>query len=63
MLHDPLPHDPAIIDRPAQNAARRRRKRGFFGAEKIPWVVYTLTLIQVCVFIAELVKNGENCPV
>jgi hypothetical protein len=25
---------------------------------KIPWVVYTLTLIQVAVFIAEIVKNG-----
>ena len=61
ILRDPLPHDPAIIDRPSQNAARRRRKRGFFGG-KVPWVVYTLTLIQVCVFIAELVKNGESCP-
>ena len=60
MLHDPLPHDPAIIDRPSHNTARRRRKHPFFGG-KIPWVVYTLTLIQVCVFIAELVKNGEFC--
>lgn len=62
MLHDPLPHDPTIIDRPARNAARRRRKQGLFGSGKIPWVVYTLTLIQVCVFIAELVKNGDFCP-
>ena len=62
ILRDPLPYDPAIIDRPSQNAARRRRKRGFFGAGKIPWVVYTLTLIQVCVFIAELARNGESCP-
>lgn len=61
ILHDPLPHDPAIVDRPSQNAARRRRKQGFFGRGKIPWVVYILTLIQVCVFIAELVKNGELC--
>ena len=62
ILRDPLPYDPAIIDRPAQNAARRRRKHGFFGGRKIPWVVYTLTLIQVCVFIAELAKNGELLP-
>lgn len=63
-MHNHLPDDPAIIDRPSQNAARRRRKQGFFGG-KIPWVVYTFTLIQVCVFIAELAKNGENhaaCP-
>ena len=56
-LQDHLPDDPAIIDRPSQNAARKRRKKGFFGG-KIPWVVYTFTLIQVAVFIAELAKNG-----
>jgi hypothetical protein len=27
--------------------------------KRIPWVVYTLTAIQVAVFIAEIVKNGE----
>lgn len=59
VMPDHLPDDPAIVDRPSQNAARRRRKQGFFGG-KIPWVVYTLTLIQVCVFIAELAKNGEE---
>lgn len=57
--HDHLPDDPAIIDRPPQSATRRRRKQGFFGG-KIPWVVYTFTLIQVAVFIAELVKNGKQ---
>ena len=60
LLRDPLPHDPAIIDRPTHNAARRIRRPGFFGRGKIPWVVYTLTLIQVCVFIAELAKNGRS---
>ena len=62
MMPDHLPEDPAIIDRPTQNAARKRRKRGFFGG-KIPWAVYTFTLIQVCVFIAELAKNGKNLSV
>jgi hypothetical protein len=32
-------------------------KRG--KKKRIPWVVYTLTAIQVAVFIAEIVKNGE----
>jgi len=59
VMHDPLPDDPAIVDRPTKSAARRRRneKQGFFS-KKIPWVVYTFTLIQVAVFIAELAKNG-----
>ena len=63
MLRDPLPHDPAIIDRPALNSTRRRWQRALLGGRKIPWVVYILTLIQVCVFIAEIVRNGESCPV
>lgn len=54
-----LPDDPAIIDRPPQKAAKKRRKHGFFGG-KIPWVVYIFTLIQVGVFIGELVKNGRS---
>ena len=47
--------DPAIIDRPSKKA---KKKKGFFA--RIPWVVYTLTLIQCAVFIAELAKNGES---
>ena len=34
------------------------RRKGFFNG-KIPWVVYTVTTIQVAVFIVEIVKNGE----
>ena len=34
--------------------ATKRKRRG-----NITWVVYILTLIQVIVFIAELVKNGK----
>ena len=37
------------------------RKKGFF-AGKVPWVVYTLTLLQVIVFIVELVKNCKFGP-
>lgn len=38
----------------------RRNKNGFFRTPlaKVPWVVYTLTLIQISVFIAEIAKNG-----
>ncbi|KAJ0324141.1 hypothetical protein Brms1b_001388 [Colletotrichum noveboracense] len=35
---------------------------GMFGADRkgIPWVVYVFTLVQVAVFIAEIVKNGKS---
>ncbi|KZF26552.1 rhomboid-domain-containing protein [Xylona heveae TC161] len=46
---------------PAQPLPKRRgrkkdKPRSFF---KRPWVVYCLTIVQVAVFIAELVKNGK----
>ena len=31
------------------------------GRKKIPYVVYLLTLIQVAVFIGEIVKNCKCC--
>lgn len=37
--------------------ARSKRRSGFFHG-KIPWVVYAATLVQVSVFIAEVVRNG-----
>lgn len=58
-MHDPLPDDPTVIDRPLQSPVRRRRKKGFF-ARRQPWVVYIFTFIQVVVFIAELIKNGKH---
>lgn len=51
----------------SQSRARRARVRfgelGMLGSnrKKIPFVVYFLTLVQVAVFIGELVKNGESC--
>ncbi|KAL8999829.1 MAG: hypothetical protein Q9169_001369 [Polycauliona sp. 2 TL-2023] len=36
---------------------RRRQKKGWFSG-KIPWVVYTFTVIQVVVFIAEIARNA-----
>ena len=43
----------------------RKKVEGSFGnffKGKIPWVVYTLTLIQISVFIAEIIKNCEYIP-
>lgn len=39
----------------------RRRGNAFFKTPlaKIPWVVYTLSIIQIAVFIAEIAKNGK----
>ncbi|KAL1965755.1 hypothetical protein VTN77DRAFT_5255 [Rasamsonia byssochlamydoides] len=42
----------------ADGRGRRRQRRGFFG-RKIAWVTYLLTLIDVAVFIGELVKNAQ----
>ena len=59
-----LPHqqeDPFVRD---ADPRRERRKGGgwkqrwFSG--RITWVVYTMTVIQLAVFIAELVKNGKT---
>jgi hypothetical protein len=53
------------------DAPQRPRKRkgavrfgelGMFGAnaKRIPWVVYFFTIVQVAVFIGEIVKNGTS---
>jgi len=39
-------------------ATRRKAKKGLWSG-RIPFVVYFLTLVQVIVFIAELVKSGR----
>lgn len=54
----------------AENGGKRSKNRGkvrlgelgMFGANKkrIPFVVYTFTVIQVAVFITEIVKNGRT---
>lgn len=56
-----------VYDMPPNTAAMgggrpsgQRNRRGFFKTPltKVPWVVYTLTLIQFAVFIAEIARNG-----
>jgi hypothetical protein len=59
---DPTDH---VYDAPVsqmEGVSRKRRSgNGFFKQplSKVPWVVYTLTLIQIAVFIAEIAKNGK----
>lgn len=45
---------PVLSDSP--RSRRSKRKRGFFS-RKTPWFVYTFTLIQISVFIGEIIKN------
>lgn len=53
---------------PPVERSKQKRVRlgelGMLGAGKnrIPFVVYTFTLIQIAVFIAEIAKNGEYKP-
>ncbi|KAK3946081.1 putative rhomboid family membrane protein [Diplogelasinospora grovesii] len=56
-----------VYDAPQQNQRRKSRKGrvqfgelGMLGAnsKKIPWVVYLFTVVQVAVFIGEIVKNA-----
>ena len=55
-FQDHLPEDPAVTDAPPRSQSRRKRKKGLLY--KFPWAVYTLTFVQIIVFIAELAKNG-----
>ena len=54
-----------VYDASSKSKARKARVRfgelGMLGSgrKKIPFVVYFLTVIQVAVFIGEIVKNGK----
>lgn len=61
---DPTDH---VYDAPQrQKTSRKGRVRlgqlGMLGsdAKRIPWVVYLFTLIQVGVFLGEIIKNGRH---
>lgn len=47
---------PAMLESP--RSRRSKRKRGFFSG-RVPWFVYLFTLIQISVFIGEIIKNCE----
>lgn len=60
-----LEMDDHIYDAPSRRRKSKKRKiglgeLGMFGADRqrIPWVVYFFTLVQVAVFIAEIVRNA-----
>jgi hypothetical protein len=38
---------------------RRKKKKGWFSG-RITWVVYTLTAVQIGVFVGEIIKNGMS---
>ncbi|GAQ40283.1 hypothetical protein AtubIFM55763_003318 [Aspergillus tubingensis] len=61
-MHQPTHYSPTPedIEPPVAPTARRNRnrKKGFFQ-KKIPWVTYAFTLVQIIVFIVELVKNAQ----
>ncbi|EOD46789.1 putative rhomboid family membrane protein [Neofusicoccum parvum UCRNP2] len=42
-----------------ERSRRHKKKDGWFTG-KIPWVVYTLTIVQIAVFIGEIIKNGKQ---
>ncbi|KIW99970.1 uncharacterized protein Z518_10898 [Rhinocladiella mackenziei CBS 650.93] len=42
---------------PSLPRSNGKKKKGFFSG-KIPWVVYTLSLVQITVFIVEIIKNS-----
>jgi hypothetical protein len=44
---------------PPKSNHRRKKKQGWFTG-KITWVVFLATLVQLGVFIAEIVKNGTS---
>ena len=63
-LHGKQPSmDDGALPGPANRSRRKKRrepeKKGWFKG-KIPWVVYIFTLIQIAVFIAEIVRNCES---
>ncbi|KAA8648193.1 hypothetical protein EYZ11_000531 [Aspergillus tanneri] len=58
-MHQPTQYPPPeMIEPPAGRAGRKKKRMGMFK-KKIPWVTYLLTLVQVVVFIVELVKSAQ----
>ncbi|KAF1918525.1 rhomboid family-domain-containing protein [Ampelomyces quisqualis] len=55
----PYTADPEAHARPSRKRSKRKKQKkgGWFGG-RITWVVYTLTAVQIGVFVGELIKNG-----
>lgn len=57
-----LPHeqeDPFVRDAQSRKRNKKKDKDGWFTG-KITWVVFAFSIVQLAVFIAMLVKNGET---
>ena len=54
--------NPALLPPPARSKSKRKKKKGGFFSGKVPWFVYIMTLIQVTVFLVEIVKNCAYDP-
>lgn len=57
--YPPAPDTQAALGPSPSNPRRRRKKKGFFSG-KIPFVTYLFSIIQIAVFIAEIVKNAKE---
>jgi hypothetical protein len=55
--HSQYPPSPESQN-PPKSGLRGRKKQGWFTG-RITWVVYITTLVQIGVFIGEIVRNGE----
>lgn len=55
--HTQYPPSPESQHLPSSDRRKKRRQGWFSG--KITWVVFVVTLVQVGVFIGEIVSNGE----
>jgi hypothetical protein len=53
--------DPEGYPGPSRKRSKKKKKGWFSG--RITWVVYTLTIVQIGVFVGELIKNGMSYPV
>lgn len=49
--------DPTLLA--ASNRKRSKKRKGGWFSGKVPWFVYFITLVQVSVFIGEIIKNCE----
>lgn len=50
--------DPFVRDADPRKKRRRKVKEGWFKG-KITWVVYVVSVVELVVFIAEIIKNGK----
>jgi hypothetical protein len=51
--------DPEAFPRPSRKRSKKKKKEGWFSG-RITWVVYILTIVQIGVFVGELIKNGMS---